>query len=118
MLCRAVQLLVLFSLLELHLGVNLLYVCGCTVIHNCLSSGSLFLATLLLSYFRFIFIFIKTTQLYNNLVTYMESTTYLCLVLVVLGSLKNLKGQACLTAHCFFPIRLHSFNPPIHSCPD
>ena len=30
--------------------------------------------------------FINTTQLYSNLVTYMESTTYLCLVLVVLGS--------------------------------
>ena len=28
------------------------------------------------------------TQLYSNLVTYMESTTYLCLVLVVLGSPK------------------------------
>ena len=28
------------------------------------------------------------TQLYSNLVTYMESTTYLCLVLVVLGSQK------------------------------
>ena len=28
------------------------------------------------------------TQLYSNLVTYMESTTYLCHVLVVLGSPK------------------------------
>ena len=28
------------------------------------------------------------TQLYSNLVTYMESTTYLCLVLVVHGSPK------------------------------
>ena len=32
--------------------------------------------------------FIKTAQLYSNLVTYMESTTYLCLVLAVLGSPK------------------------------
>ena len=32
--------------------------------------------------------FINTTQLYSNLVTYMETTTYLCLVLVVPGSPK------------------------------
>ena len=32
--------------------------------------------------------FINTAQLCSNLVTYIESTTYLCLVLVVLGSLK------------------------------
>ena len=41
-----------------------------------------------MSDFRFILIFIHTTQLYSNLVTYMKSTTYLCLVLVVLVSPK------------------------------
>ena len=33
------------------------------------------------------------TQLYSNLVNYMNSTTYLCLVLAVL------KGHTCFTAH-------------------
>ena len=40
------------------------------------------------------------TQLYSNLVTYKNNTTYLCLVLAVLCSLScGLKGQACPTAH-------------------
>ena len=32
----------------------------------------------------------------------MKSNTYLCLVLVVTCVSKDLKGQACLTAHCSF----------------
>ena len=41
----------------------------------------------LLQFFR-LSVLHYTTQLYSNLVTHMESTTYLCLVLVVLGSPK------------------------------
>ena len=54
--------------------------------------------------FRFIFIFINTTQLYSNLVTYTESTTYLCLVLVVLGSPKVSRVRLALLHTASLPV--------------
>ena len=50
------------------------------------------------------------TQLYSNLVTYMENTTYLCLVLVVLGSPKVSRvGLASL-----YNASLHHPQHPLH----
>ena len=47
------------------------------------------------------------TQLYSNLVIYMKSTTYLCLVLVVLGSPKISRVRLVLLCTASVSSRLH-----------
>ena len=53
------------------------------------------------------FIFINTTQLYSNLVTYMKSTTYLCLVLIVLVSPKISRVRLASLHTASLPLLIH-----------
>ena len=96
----------------------------CTVMHNCLSSGSLSLhhlggitkgcsKNLSVRIFRYIFIFINTKQLYSNLVILIKY--YLSVPCVGCPCVsKDLQGQACLAMYCSTGLSLYIYQNQHH----
>ena len=67
--------------------------------------------------FYFIAFFGIATQLYSNLVNYMNSTIYLCLVLAVLCSLVVSRILLALAAHSFTSSSYSQLKPSLASIP-